>query len=1029
MAPTDASDAVLASAGLLLQALRALHAQCQQVRDRPLVALQLHARLHQVFLRVASGARSGSLPRDFELARFTTLVAAFRALIEQHARLRNVLARLLASRRLLAGLVHVHHELDGLIARFDLAAPGSALLAWKPQFATNQQQDDKALHATMMALLGTSFLSKEYASERRQALVLMELVCEFAPERERADRHSPHLLETFKMLHKRISNHCGLHMRRVPRWFLPTSEVDFCVKEHTIGHGGSFATTLHRGELFRGGKSSSTVATAIATAGGHRREHMSIAAVTSTSTIVVKCLWVLKDVHFSLIEELLAPFVTRWRLANHPNVVSFQGASHAASPPYLVRNYTAYGNLTSYLTALRSRTNGVPDSNSKMLSLTWQLLYMASRGIIYLHEQRQIVHGGLRCNNILVNKKGHAVIADYGLYAIACEVRSRSMTDHFVKQDADVEEIIRWQAPECLREEEAFRESLASLPDSGLSMQTAIAPAASSNSFSTDVYAFGMCILEAFTREVPWADLEIAEIRSIKLNLGLLPPRPKHMSSRAWTLIQKMCDPDPAKRITMREVSHELKWFGYGDRKDKKPAIELKQASSAQSIPTSTESQDSSMDDKENSPSVANNQHSRSRGSSVQEEQLPSRRSATGATEEVLAVSRSRRSSSASSRPPTAQSKPTSSSSEAGHSVEAGEIVSRLRRSSSTNSHHRRESEGPRPSAKTESARKGSENIWACDGPEKPKAATKQDNRYRRSSSSGSLDSSCTTVKAISGHREKGNSKPAQLASSSSSTAKSRPLSKQVDKEQPEQELESAVRARQSSTDRSISRSSSAAKLPGEDALALSDEDTDGVSSGGSDNGLCAPISVPAEFMTARSSDVEEDTEELEEDHGHPRDEIAIILDNLKVGSQNEPRLVEDLERLHSLLEKTPVEKIIQLDGILILLEIVWRGYSARASKLSLEFLLAMITLDPECIPTIVNFEVIKILTAVIKHRPSPEEVEVAATFLLEIIVASDPAKDQFCKSGGVAIVEANDVINRRFVQELKSILAKFKRK
>lgn len=1024
LASASASAAVMASAGVLLQALRSVHTLCQQVRDRPLATLQLHARLHQVFLRIVSGAKHGKLAADFQLVRYTSLLTQFKSLVEQHLRLKNVLSRLLASRRLLAGLAHVHHELDGLIVRYDLATPQSALMAWKQQFTNNQQQDEKVLHTTMMALLGTSFLSKEYASERRQALVLMELVCEFAPERERADRHSPQLLETFKMTHKRISNHCGLHLRRVPRWFLPTGEVDFSVKEHTIGLGGSFATTLYRGELFRGSRSSSSVATAIITGGGFRRQHTAMAAVSSTSTVAIKCLWALRDVHFSHIEELLTPFAPRWNQVNHPNVVSFRGGCHASNPPYLVRNYMAYGSLTSYLTALQSRTNGIPNSNSKMMSLTWQLLYGASRGLIYLHEQRKIVHGGLRCNNILVNKKGHAVIVDYGVYSLACEARSRNLTDHFLQQDAETEEIIRWQAPECLREEEAYRESLASLPASVQSSESPSIvgpPPASSNSFSTDVYAFGMCILEAFTREVPWVDLEITEIRSIKLNLGLLPPRPKHMSSRAWMLIQKMCAPDPSKRISMREVSQELKWLGYGDRKAKKELGEVKQEGGEQSVPTSVDSQSSC--DKENAASAVNSQMPAMPIQDALEEPEPSRHASNTA-----------------SRTETASL----------HSAEGSRT-----RSGST----RRLSSGqPRRSSKASHSREGSQNIWEIE-----ERAAKSDppaedakgniwhagqqagqrspnNQYQRSSSPSSSARSFRTVKAASTKSAdtsglKPNQEESGLHSWSTQAGGSAPRNGS-DSEQPEHELESARGTRQSRAissgnssgndrDSGASRRSSRSDKHPSELLSISDDETDGISSEESEHTAWCPPSVPVEFLTARSSDIDE---EDEDEASQPRDEVAVILDNLKMGSQNESRLVEDLERLHVRLQAKTVELILKYDGVLILLEIVWRGYSVRASKLVLELLLAMTSLDPECISTIVNFEVIKILTAVIKHRPSPEEIDVAATLLLEIVIASDVAKEQLWKCAGIAIVEANDVINRRFVQELKSIMAKFKR-
>ncbi|KAI9919862.1 hypothetical protein PsorP6_015971 [Peronosclerospora sorghi] len=62
--------------------------------------------------------------------------------------------------------------------------------------------------------------------------------------------------------------------------------------------------------------------------------------------------------------------------------------------------------------------------------------------------------------------------------------------------NADDEEFIRWQAPECLREHIAYRPSLrsSSEKDSVLASSSA---SPSATTFATDVYAFGMCILEA----------------------------------------------------------------------------------------------------------------------------------------------------------------------------------------------------------------------------------------------------------------------------------------------------------------------------------------------------------------------------------------------------------------------------------------------------------------------------------------------------------------------------------------------------
>ncbi|KAF1790110.1 Tetratricopeptide repeat [Phytophthora cactorum] len=393
--------------------------------------------LHSSSDSASSAAKHGSLPVGFRLSHFIVLLNQLKAVLDQHLKLPNLVAKVAASRRLLSGLARVHHELNVLLVDNSLASATSSLLEWKQQFASNRLQDEKALHDTLMALLSTStFVNKEFPSERRQALVLLELVAEFAA-------NDPP-------------------------------------------------------------------------------------------------------------EDILA----KWTRVRHPNVVTVRGASHAATPPYLVRDFTTYGGLTSYLAALETRAKQCagPESSGKMETLTWQLLYGASRGLLHLHEQHSIVHGGLRCNNILVDKKGRAVIADFGLYTLACDARDSGLTEYFQLDvfDADAEELIRWQAPECLREHVAYRESLRSLSETGSALVSS-GSSASATSFATDVYAFGMCILEALTRTVPWAGLDIAKIRTLK-------------GTWAWTLIEKMCAADPKQRITLSEASQELKRLGYGNR-------------------------------------------------------------------------------------------------------------------------------------------------------------------------------------------------------------------------------------------------------------------------------------------------------------------------------------------------------------------------------------------------------------------------------------------------------------------------------
>ncbi|KAF1333285.1 Tkl protein kinase, partial [Globisporangium splendens] len=156
--------------------------------------------------------------------------------------------------------------------------------------------------------------------------------------------------------------------------------------------------------------------------------------------------------------------------------------------------------------------------------LTWRKLYEAARTLKQLHEQK-IVHGRLRCSNILISTDGTqtARVRNFGPYF-----------DH--EQEGAKDEAIRWSAPECLRGANA--------------------------SCASDVFAFGMCILEAVTRADPWGSVSPGVIR-VLVPAGCLPQRPVDtvVSGAQWDLIVAMCAKDPSRRLSMPQVIKSLWHF------------------------------------------------------------------------------------------------------------------------------------------------------------------------------------------------------------------------------------------------------------------------------------------------------------------------------------------------------------------------------------------------------------------------------------------------------------------------------------
>ncbi|KAG1684138.1 hypothetical protein DVH05_011850 [Phytophthora capsici] len=78
----------------------------------------------------------------------------------------------------------------------------------------------------------------------------------------------------------------------------------------------------------------------------------------------------------------------------------------------------------------------------------------------------------------------------------------------------------------------------------------------------SDVFALGMCILEAVTMRAPWKPLPDKDVR-VAMTTGVrLPPRPIGLfSDDQWALVTRMCSFDPRRRPKISSVVHQLETF------------------------------------------------------------------------------------------------------------------------------------------------------------------------------------------------------------------------------------------------------------------------------------------------------------------------------------------------------------------------------------------------------------------------------------------------------------------------------------
>lgn len=204
-----------------------------------------------------------------------------------------------------------------------------------------------------------------------------------------------------------------------------------------------------------------------------------------------------------------------WYKLQHQHVVRLWGACHVGNP-FFVCELAANGTLSDYLFRSENQFE------------KWAKLFEAARGLQYLHTKHKVVHGDLKCNNILIGADGNAMLTDFGLSFVLGSPNETS--------DDDEIGAIRWKAPELLN-------------------------GSTKGTFASDIYAFGMCIIEAVTGRLPWGLAYDVTIKRKVLTRQELPQQPTSMNDEQWELIEKMCAWNPSERIDIAAVVKILKEF------------------------------------------------------------------------------------------------------------------------------------------------------------------------------------------------------------------------------------------------------------------------------------------------------------------------------------------------------------------------------------------------------------------------------------------------------------------------------------
>ncbi|KAF5357891.1 hypothetical protein D9756_001785 [Leucocoprinus leucothites] len=209
-----------------------------------------------------------------------------------------------------------------------------------------------------------------------------------------------------------------------------------------------------------------------------------------------------------------------WSKLRNKHILSFYGiVTDQGKHMHMVSPWLENGNVLDY-----ARQN--PEANKL------NLIRGAAQGLGYLHS-RNIIHGNIKCTNILVSASGDACISDFGMAKVIEDVTEMLASATLTESGS-----ARWLAPEVIDGASPTKEA--------------------------DVYSFAMAILELLTGRHPFPERkrDAAVIRAVIDHVQ--PKRPtvtlvqKWLTDELWMLMQRCWSRAITSRPTMEVVAAEL---------------------------------------------------------------------------------------------------------------------------------------------------------------------------------------------------------------------------------------------------------------------------------------------------------------------------------------------------------------------------------------------------------------------------------------------------------------------------------------
>ncbi|OWZ09028.1 Serine/threonine protein kinase [Phytophthora megakarya] len=435
----------------------------------------VYKRLQFVSEELAKISDEEAMRQNRVLFMYGHTIANFLKFLQKQTK-KSFLKRLASNRKVVAAIQDFNEDIDELYKLLNLVHI-QEMTKWRKEWDEDRRKQEQML----LSIASNQQRIRSDLQNKDNNLVESLAMLKFEMTHKKA-QNSMATLAMMKRTFIRVTRTSGAKVPVVPEWFISSDDVDFDTKDQF--DCGSYGAVT-RGTWLKGTK------------------------------VVIKSLLMDDDqAKTSFFKE-----VEVWRKLNNPHVVELFGACHVSTPAFFVCEDAIHGNFADHF--LENKND------------IWKLFYEAALGLDYIHSQK-VVHGDLKCNNIVIGADDHAKICDFGFSYI----RSQSVG---LSKKAQTD-TVRWKAPECLM-------PMGEVTDENNNPR-----------FASDVYSFGMCIIEAFSDEPPFA-LDDDDTILEKVFSGEEYPRPEGIADDEWELVKRLTDPEWQQRISLSTAISELKVF------------------------------------------------------------------------------------------------------------------------------------------------------------------------------------------------------------------------------------------------------------------------------------------------------------------------------------------------------------------------------------------------------------------------------------------------------------------------------------